>query len=204
MGEPTRLVFADLSGLSPEIVSDLGTFLFARAAVEGYVHGPRLLGDNWFTIILDEFHEFIEEDSLNSVLTQGRSRHIACILAFQTIKGQLDRQQESTILGNCPVKVCFRMEHDDAIVMGKLMNIPPAEIAALENFHAYLKVGTLPAVKIRTAQPLPSSDQKRMTVIDGSRQRYEAPLIDPFDPFQLFNTSTASSPDKKKHRYDTI
>jgi hypothetical protein len=201
-----RLVFADLSGLSPEIVSDLGTFLFARAAVEGYVHGPRLLGDNWFTIILDEFHEFIEEDTLNSVLTQGRSRHTACILAFQTIKGQLDRQQESTILGNCPVKVCFRMEHDDAIVMGKLLNIPPAEIASLENYHAYLKVGTLPAIKIRAAEPLPSSDQKRIAVIDGSQKRYEASLIDPFDPFQMLNVSAVSSTNKKKkiHHFNTI
>lgn len=202
----SKLVFADLSGMSPETVSDLGTFLFARAAIEGYLNGPSALGDNWLTIILDEFHDFIEEGMLNNVLTQGRSRHMSVILAHQTIKGQLSREQESTILGNCPVKLCFRVEHEDAFIMGKLLGVPAAELASLENYHAYLKVGTLPAVKIRTAEPLPSSDALRDAIIQESKTRYEAPIIDPFDPFELFKdtSDTESPPKKKKHRYDTL
>ncbi len=200
-----QLIFADLSGLLPEQFADVGTFLFAKATSLVLKKDILLTQNQWFSIVLDEFQEFILDKTLNTVLTQGRSKQVSLFLAHQTLRGQLRPETIATILGNCPVKICFRVAHDDARIMSRNMNVPEDELTSLERFQAYVQVDTLPAVKIQTLGP-PKTDMATLTsVLEQSKKKYGADPIEYIDLYAIFNKSNKNTVNNvKTRRYDTL
>jgi len=197
------LIVANLSGLTYEQAADLGTFIFTRAASAAVQLDPSDRIGRWFTMIIDEFQEFINPSVLNSLLTQGRSSNINLIIAHQTLEGQLSQETVSTVLGNCPVKGCFRLAYWDARIMSSVLEVPASELANLEPYQAYLKVGVLPAVKIHTLEPPVVNEDIARKAVELSRRKFGAPVIDSIDPFALFDPPQKTT-GQKKPRYNTL
>lgn len=180
------LMFLNLSQLTRELASEVGTLHFTQAVAAAFARGSQEHTQRWFTLVLDEFQEWIHPDALQRLLTQGRAFHAAPILAHQNHE-QLSPQTLGTVLGNSPVKCCFRVNHHTARTMAQVMEVAPQELIHLNNYEAYLKVGVLPATKIKLLPPLGCRADIAQQAIIRSQETYGAPSIDRMDPHALFD-----------------
>lgn len=195
--EERRDVLIDMSGLTDEQVSDLGTFLLTKAARSAMQVGAEEKGGT--TLVADEFHRWIHPGVFEQLLTLGNGLQTNVICAHQSPHGQLTKELRATVLGNCQTFIVFRLsDPDDARLMGKIMDVNPQELASLEAYQAYLKVGTLPAVKIQTLEPLPWNPMVSEQAVEYSKKQYGAPIIDHIDPLDLFASVQRQSAGKPR------
>lgn len=87
--------------------------------------------------------------------------------------------------------------------MSKVLGVPAEELVNLEKYHAFLKVDTLPAVKIRTLEPPQSHDEITKKVIENSMKKYGAKIIESINPFDLFLSESEPATDNSI-LYDSI
>ncbi|MFC1606873.1 type IV secretory system conjugative DNA transfer family protein [Candidatus Latescibacterota bacterium] len=197
-----KLVFADLSELTQEEISDIGTCLFAHATLAAF-NKKYSTQDITVRIIMDEFQNIYHPALFSQLLSQGRAFNLSVLAASQGVFGQLDRKTAQNVAGNTGVRLCFRLEEkEDVQFLSYLLKVPPMELTSLEKYEAYLQVGTYPAVKIRTLPPVQFNQQIRDQAVKASDLKYKASEIDNIDPYKLFDESQQKPFEKRE--YDEI
>jgi hypothetical protein len=130
-------------------------------------------------VYLDEFQDYLRlPTDLSDVLVQARGLGVGLTMAHQHL-GQLTPDVRSALLANAGSRVCFRLNHDDATIMGRGGRLPDvADFAGLGRYEAYLSLlakGERTAWASGRTRPPSKPERPSEQVRDRSRARYGVP-----------------------------
>lgn len=137
-----------------------------RHAVMGYV---------------DEFQDYLHlPTDLADVLAQARGLGLGLTLASQHLD-QLTKAMRSAVMANCRSKVCFQLDHDDALVMARRTTgtLEARDFEALGRYEIYASLvtnGRATAFASGRTADLPEPISNPATVRAASRERFARPL----------------------------
>lgn len=183
-----KLVFANLAGLQPEIISDIGNSILSRLVQAMYQYGYECLYKNGKAcyVLIDEFYTWSSLSSISAIMGQGRGMGVHGVLSLHSLFGQLSPDALSSVLANSPVRVVFRSRDKDALLMGKEMGLNPESIKSLNAYEAFVQLDNLPVIKIKTLPPVKSDEARSQRCLVRSKEQFGAKKLESIDPFGLF------------------
>jgi type IV secretory pathway TraG/TraD family ATPase VirD4 len=130
----------------------------------------------------DEVQNFVYGMDLPTIVAEARKYRLALTMATQTL-GQLPKDTQSAVLGNCGTIAAFRLSAADALVLEQeFLQSPPArEFISLNDYEMYVKTlidgGQGEPTLVKTYGPAPEDQRQNRSevIIRTSLERYGQP-----------------------------
>jgi len=127
-------------------------------------------------VYIDEMQDYLNLPiPIEEILAQSRSYGVGMVLAHQHLN-QLPSELRSGVMTNARNRICFQLDHDDAVTMAKsATKLDPSDFEHLARFQVYARLvakgSIMPWCSGTTLPPVePTNDGRKL--IELSRRRY--------------------------------